>query len=233
MVQYGPTIFSGKPDAPKNVLAVMSNGTAQVSFTPGSTGNLPTYYVIDMFINGQPVGNVCSISIGNVCPISNLGPDTMFTFTAKAINSLGSNVSALSNVISYSSPNLVTTTTTTTPTTTLPPTTSVTPTVSSTVYFETDSAALTAESKGILNSLVQQVVSNKIKILHINGYTDLRASAAYNIVLAQHRNTSVANYITAELLKLNVKGVSFVEVAIGITTESTNLAQNRKVEVTS
>ena len=115
----------------------------------------------------------------------------------------------------------------------MPQTTAVTPSVSSTVYFETDSALLTPESKSILNSLVQQVVSNKIKVLHINGYTDLRASAAYNIALAQHRNTSVANYITAELLKLNVKGVSFVEVAIGITTESTNLALNRKVEVTS
>ena len=235
VVQYSPSLFYSKPDAPKNVVAVMNNGSAQVSFTPGSTGNLPTYYVIDMFINSQPVGNVCSISIGNVCPISNLGPDTSFTFTAKAINSLGSNVSSLSNAVSYSSPNFVvpTTSTTTSPTTTVPQTTAVTPSVSSTVYFETDSALLTPESKSILNSLVQQVVSNKIKVLHINGYTDLRASAAYNIALAQHRNTSVANYITAELLKLNVKGVSFVEVAIGITTESTNLALNRKVEVTS
>jgi len=130
VVQYSPTLFYGKPEAPKNVVAVMNNGSAQVSFTPGGTGNLPTNYVVDMFINSQPVGNVCSISIGIVCPISNLGPDASFTFTVTATNSMGSATSTISNSVSYASQSFAlptttstisTTTTITTTTTTVPP----------------------------------------------------------------------------------------------------------------
>ena len=101
----------------------MNNGTATVSFTPGSSGNLPTYNEIDMLVNGQPSGNVCNVTVATSCPISNLGPDAAFSFTVTAINSKGSATSAVSNVVSYASPTTVapTTTTTTTTTTTMPP----------------------------------------------------------------------------------------------------------------
>ena len=97
----------------------MNNGTATVSFTPGSSGNLPTYNQIDMLINGQAVGNVCNVTGATSCPISNLGPDAVFSFTVTAINSKGSATSAVSNVVSYASPTTVAPTTTTT--TTMPP----------------------------------------------------------------------------------------------------------------
>jgi len=108
-----------KPTAPSAVSAVMTNGSATVSFSPGSSGNLATYNQIDMYINGVLAGNVCNVSGANSCPISNLGPDVSFTFTVTAINSKGSAVSSLSNSVSYASPSVASPTTTTT--TTVPP----------------------------------------------------------------------------------------------------------------
>ena len=109
-----------KPTAPSAVSAVMTNGSATVSFNPGSSGNLATYNQIDMYINGVLVGNVCNVSGASSCPISNLGPDVSFSFTVTAINSKGSAASALSNSVSYASPSFAMPTTTTT-TTTVPP----------------------------------------------------------------------------------------------------------------
>ena len=117
VVRVAPIIYS-KPSAPSNVTVSLSNGTATVSFTPGSSGNLATYDEIDMYINGQLVGNVCNVTGATSCPISNLGPDAVFSFTVTAINSKGSAVSTVSNTVSYSSPAVVTTTTTSPPTTT-------------------------------------------------------------------------------------------------------------------
>ena len=115
-----PPIVYSKPTSPSNVTASMSNGTATVSFSPGSSGNLPTYNQIDMYINGVLAGNVCNVSGASSCPISNLGPDVSFSFTVTAINSKGSAASALSNSVSYASPSFAMPTTTTT-TTTVPP----------------------------------------------------------------------------------------------------------------
>lgn len=112
------SIIYSKPTAPSNVSASMSNGTAVVSFTPGSTGNLATYNEIDMFENGQPVGNVCNVSVATSCPISNLGPTASFSFTVTAINAKGSATSPLSNAVSNASPATVNSTTTST---TMPP----------------------------------------------------------------------------------------------------------------
>ena len=114
--QVPPIVYS-KPTAPSGVAVTMSSGNALVSFSPGSSGNLPTYDQIDMYINGQLFGNVCNVSGVSSCPISNLGPDVTFSFTVTAINSKGSAVSALSNSVSYTSPSfaLPTTTTTTVP----------------------------------------------------------------------------------------------------------------------
>ena len=119
-----PPIIYSKPTAPSNVTAFLGNGTATVTFTPGSSGNLPTYNQIDMLINGQPFGNVCNVTGATSCPITNLGPDAAFSFTVTAINSKGSATSSVSNVVSYASPTTVaptTTTATTTTTTTMPP----------------------------------------------------------------------------------------------------------------
>ena len=117
VVRVAPIIYS-KPTAPSNVTVSLSNGTATVSFTPGSSGNLATYDEIDMYINGQLVGNVCNVSGATSCPIANLGPDAAFSFTVTEINSKGSAVSTVSNTVGYSSPAVVTTTTTSPPTTT-------------------------------------------------------------------------------------------------------------------
>ena len=98
-----PQIVYSKPTSPSTVTASLSNGTATVSFTPGSSGNLPTYNQIDMFINGQAFGNVCNVTGATSCPIANLGPNTSFSFTVTAVNSKGTAMSAVSNSVSYAS----------------------------------------------------------------------------------------------------------------------------------
>ena len=120
-VSTTPPIVYSKPTAPSAVSAVMTNGTATVSFSSGSSGNLPTYNQIDMYINGVLAGNVCNVVGASSCPISNLGPDAVFTFTVTAINSKGSAVSAVSNAVSYASPSVALPTSTTTTTTTTVP----------------------------------------------------------------------------------------------------------------
>ena len=115
-----PPIVYSKPTAPSNVTASLSNGIATVSFTPGTSGNLPTYNQIDMLINGQLFGNVCNVTGATSCPIANLCPDAAFSFTVTAINSKGSATSSVSNVVSYASSTTVAPITTTT-TTTMPP----------------------------------------------------------------------------------------------------------------
>ena len=119
VVRVAPIVYS-KPTAPSNVTASLSNGTATVSFTPGSSGNLPTYNMIEMYINGQLAGNVCNVTGATSCPIANLGPDATFTFTVTAVNAKGSATSAVSNAVSYTSPTTVPPTTTTTTTTVHP-----------------------------------------------------------------------------------------------------------------
>ena len=124
VVQYSSgvvRIVYSKPTAPTNVTAAMNDGTATVSFSPGSSGNLPTYNQIDMYVNGQSVGNVCNVAGASACPIANLGPDAVFTFTVTAINSMGKATSDLSNAVSYASFSFALPASTTTTTTTLPP----------------------------------------------------------------------------------------------------------------
>jgi hypothetical protein len=74
-----------------------------------------------MYINGVLAGNVCNVAGTSACPIANLGPDVVFTFTVTAVNSKGSAVSALSNPVSYASTSFALPTSTTTTTTTTVP----------------------------------------------------------------------------------------------------------------
>jgi len=97
-----PTIHS-LPSAPSSVSASITNGIATVSFAPGNTGNLPTFDEIDMFINGQYFGNVCNVAIFTSCEISNLQPNSKYSFSVTAVNAIGIATSAISNTVSYSS----------------------------------------------------------------------------------------------------------------------------------
>ncbi len=97
-----PTIHS-LPSAPSSVSASIANGIATVSFAPGNTGNLPTFDEIDMFINGQYFGNVCNVAIFTSCEISNLQPNSKYSFSVTAVNAIGIATSAISNTVSYSS----------------------------------------------------------------------------------------------------------------------------------
>ena len=113
-----PVDNTAKPTAPSNVTASLSNGTALVTFVPGSSGSLPTYNEIDLYVNGELFGNVCNVTGATSCKVANLGPNAKFSFVVTAFNAKGSAPSAPSNIVSYTSPTTVPpapTTTTTTP----------------------------------------------------------------------------------------------------------------------
>ena len=128
----GQTVCVSKPSAPTNVSATISNGTALISFTPGTSGGLATHNEISMYLNGQLFGGLCNLTGASACPIGNLGPDAKFSFIVTAVNDAGSAASVMSNTVTYSAPTLLTTTTTATTTTTTT-TTTTQPPVKSTI----------------------------------------------------------------------------------------------------
>ena len=222
-----PPIIYSKPTAPTNVIATLSNGTATVSFTAGSSGNLSTYNQIDMFINGQSVGNVCNVTGATTCSIANLGPDSKYSFTVSAINSKGSATSLLSNEVIYAAA----TTSTTIPSTT----TTTVPTTKALLvkcYFATQSSVLTLKAKKTLDAVVLTISSKHTRSLIFTGFADERGSIAFNIKLSMARNHSVVTYLLAQFAKKKISPPNISQVAGGITKLNSNLALNRNVTIT-
>ena len=70
------------------------------------------------------------------------------------------------------------------------------------INFETNQARLKAEAKGVLDDVAAVMASHpEIKLLEIQGHTDLVGSAAYNLQLGQQRAEQVRSYL------INVHGV--------------------------
>ena len=224
---------TSKPTAPTNVTASIANGTATVSFTPGSSGNLATYDQIDLYINGVNQGNVCNVSGASTCQISNLAGNTNYSFVVTAINALGTAASEQSNTVSY----VATTTTTTTTLPTVPTTTTTLPNsvkaqINTAVFFTTGSAVLGTTAKASLLTVAKKIVQNHFTNLRLDGYTDLREAGSRSVTLSQSRNNVVAAYLVTLLKQLHATSPVFVKSAHGITRQNSNLSLNRKVLIT-
>ncbi|NWK46152.1 OmpA family protein [Ralstonia pickettii] len=99
--------------------------------------------------------------------------------------------------------------------------------------FDTGKATLTAAAKRKLDQLVGD--SRGIVFRHgdISGYTDSRASAAYNLALSQQRADSVAGYLRSQGLQcddLTVRGFGKDNPAASNATAA-GRAMNRRVEI--
>lgn len=76
-----------------------------------------------------------------------------------------------------------------------------------TIYFEFNSANLTAESIGKLDTIVTVInQSSEVQAVKIHGFTDQFGSDAYNATLAEKRAATVKNYITTKSRLKTVEG---------------------------
>lgn len=71
------------------------------------------------------------------------------------------------------------------------------------VHFALDKHHLTAESKAVLDKIVAVLRQYPDISVTLYGYTDARASVAYNIALSQRRATSVEQYLVSQGIDLN------------------------------
>ncbi len=66
------------------------------------------------------------------------------------------------------------------------------------IYFHTDSAALTEEARAKLDRVASELRRVPDARLEVQGHTDARASAAYNMELSRQRARAVINYLTGK-----------------------------------
>ena len=101
------------------------------------------------------------------------------------------------------------------------------------VYFDTGSAALTADDQTTLNKAADSMKQNSDMKLRVQGYTDSTGDTAQNIALSKQRSDAVKQYLTSKGVdqsRLNLAG--FGE-ANPVATNGTadGKANNRRVEL--
>ncbi len=101
------------------------------------------------------------------------------------------------------------------------------------VTFETASADLTSEARGILDGIAAALVANPEIRVRVNGHTDSTGSRSYNVTLSQARAESVVAYLGVqgvEVDRMEARGVGPDEPVASNTTEQ-GRAENRRVEL--
>ncbi len=109
------------------------------------------------------------------------------------------------------------------------------PTASSmgSVYFDTGSAALTADDQTTLNKAADSMKQNPNMRLRIQGYTDSTGDAAQNVALSKQRSDAVQQYLTGKGVdqsRLNLEGFGDSNPAATNGTAD-GKATNRRVEL--
>lgn len=104
-------------------------------------------------------------------------------------------------------------------------------------YFDYNGTVLRSETTEILDKNILILKNNRDLTVVINGYSDARGSADYNVRLSQRRANSVKQYFVENGIspyRLSVKGYGESKVNNGctddVTCEDSQHQQNRKVE---
>ena len=105
--------------------------------------------------------------------------------------------------------------------------------VSEITYFDFDSAALSAETKVVLDSAINKFAKNPSARIVISGHADERGTREYNLALGHQRASNVADYIVAKGIDgLRVKKVSYgKEIPMVKGSNETEWSKNRRVEI--
>lgn len=101
------------------------------------------------------------------------------------------------------------------------------------VYFDTDKAIITNESKAVLSLVLSAAKKSGASKVVLGGYTDRAGSNAYNEVLSKKRVDSVAANLVAAGLSASVVNKSFFgeENPIVATADGQSEKLNRRVEI--
>jgi outer membrane protein OmpA-like peptidoglycan-associated protein/opacity protein-like surface antigen len=102
------------------------------------------------------------------------------------------------------------------------------------IEFETGSTKLTAESRAILENLVEMFKANSWTRLEVKGHTDNIADAAYNQKLSEERATAVKAYLVKagfDASKISTTGYSYNQ-PIATNDTADGRQKNRRVEIT-
>lgn len=101
------------------------------------------------------------------------------------------------------------------------------------VYFEFDSFALDSESRAILDEHVAYMRENSDAVVVLEGHTDERGSAEYNLALGENRAKSVQDYMNlrgTDNSQMYVTSFGEMNPAVAESNEEA-WAQNRRVEI--
>lgn len=107
------------------------------------------------------------------------------------------------------------------------------PAVSLLIQFDYNSARVRQESEAALQNLAQALVSPSLQAAHfaIEGHTDARGSAAYNLRLSSQRALAVRDYLVALGVaadRLSTQGKGFADLALPDQPQS---PLNRRVRI--
>lgn len=104
---------------------------------------------------------------------------------------------------------------------------------SSTVLFEKDKYFLTEKSKGILDSLVVDLLGIEILTFQLAGHTDSDASDEYNLTLSKNRVETVRNYLQMKGVNLEKAQIDFEgeRKPVAPNENSQGMEKNRRVDV--
>ena len=69
--------------------------------------------------------------------------------------------------------------------------------VNNKIYFEYDSASVTAESRALIEAHAQNLLNNPGMTVVLEGHADERGTREYNLALAERRSLSVAEIMVA------------------------------------
>ena len=100
-------------------------------------------------------------------------------------------------------------------------------------YFDFDSAALSAETTVVLDSVVDKFAKNPSALLVISGHADERGTREYNLALGHLRASAVADYMLARGIDgLRIKKISYgKERPLLKGSNEAAWAKNRRVEI--
>jgi outer membrane protein OmpA-like peptidoglycan-associated protein len=101
------------------------------------------------------------------------------------------------------------------------------------VYFDTGSAALTAEDQTTLSQAAESMKQNPNRRLRVQGYTDSTGDTAQNVALSNQRSDAVKQYLTSQGVdpsRLSLEGFGQANPAASNGT-SDGKASNRRVEL--
>jgi len=100
-------------------------------------------------------------------------------------------------------------------------------------YFDFDSAELSAETRKVLDRVVDKLLTNPSARVVISGHADERGTREYNLALGHLRASAVADYmVTKGIVGLRIKKVSFgKEKPLLKVSSGEAWSRNRRVEI--